>query len=109
MDLRSMTGTPASRAADAPSATPAARVPVAAAPASADPAGRAEAVDRANRLIAGVARDLRFRISGESDKAVVQVIDKETGNLVRQIPAEEMLAIANALDRMQGLMVRLKA
>jgi flagellar protein FlaG len=109
MDLRSMTGTPAARAADAASATPAARVLVAAAPESADPAGRDEAVDRANRLIAGVARDLRFQISGQTGKAVVQVIDKETGNLVRQIPAEEMLAIANALDRMQGLMVRLKA
>ncbi|MFY9314267.1 MAG: flagellar protein FlaG, partial [Burkholderiales bacterium] len=78
------------------------------APAAADPARLAEAVDRANRLIGATARDLRFQIDRETGKPVVQVIDKASGSLVRQIPAEEMIAIAKALDRMQGLVIHLK-
>lgn len=73
-----------------------------------DRAQLAEAVDRANRLIAGAARNLSFRIDQETGKPIAQVIDTETGGVVRQIPSEEMLAISRALDRMQGLMIHLK-
>ena len=73
-----------------------------------DRAHLAEAVDRANRLIAATARNLNFRIDQDTGKPVVQVIDAKTGALVRQIPSEEMLAICRALDRMQGLMLHLK-
>lgn len=68
----------------------------------------AEAVERANRLITGAASNLNFRIDQDTGKAVVRVVDAETGALLRQIPPEEMLAIAKALDRMQGLMINLK-
>ena len=42
-------------------------------------------------------------------KTVVKVVDKETGDMIRQIPSEEALAIARALDRLQGLLIRQKA
>ena len=40
---------------------------------------------------------------------VVRVVDSETRKVIRQMPTEDMLAMSKALDRLQGLMVHLKA
>jgi flagellar protein FlaG len=37
------------------------------------------------------------------------VVDAVTHEVVRQIPGEEILAIARAIDRMQGLLLKQKA
>ncbi|MBL8491536.1 MAG: flagellar protein FlaG, partial [Rhodocyclaceae bacterium] len=42
-------------------------------------------------------------------KTVVKVVDGQTGKMIRQIPSEELLAIAESIDRMQGLLLRQKA
>ena len=42
-------------------------------------------------------------------KTVIKVVDSSTHELIRQIPSEEMLEIARALDRLQGLLVHQKA
>jgi len=67
-----------------------------------------EAVDRTNHLMRAAAGNLRFRLEQDKDQARVGVIDSGSGALMRHIPSDEMLAIAKALDRMQGLMVNLK-
>jgi flagellar protein FlaG len=40
---------------------------------------------------------------------VVKVVDTETDQVIRQIPSEEMLAIARNIDRLQGLLVKQEA
>lgn len=45
---------------------------------------------------------LEFQIDQASGKTVVKIMDTTTNTLVRQIPSEEALAIADALDRMDG-------
>lgn len=52
---------------------------------------------------------LEFSIDAESDRLVVKIIDSATGELVRQIPMEEMLALAKALGRLKGLLLQTKA
>ena len=37
------------------------------------------------------------------------VIDKQDGSVLRQVPSQEMLAIAKALDQLQGLLLRNRA
>jgi flagellar protein FlaG len=49
--------------------------------------------------------NLRFRSDKESGIEVIQVIDAASGELVRQIPAEELLNIAKALRDLKGLLV----
>jgi Uncharacterized flagellar protein FlaG len=49
---------------------------------------------------------LRFEIDEVTNRVVTQVIDKETGELIRQMPTEEVLRFARALDRLQGVFVR---
>jgi len=52
---------------------------------------------------------LEFSMDPETGRTVVKIIDSATGELVRQIPMEEMLALAKSLDRLQGLLFHTKA
>jgi flagellar protein FlaG len=53
--------------------------------------------------------DLRFSVDDESGETVVRITDAKTGDLVRQIPSEEAIAIAKDLDRLNGLLLRQQA
>lgn len=65
-------------------------------------------VAAANLSMQSVATNLKFEKDSSSGKTVVRVIDSETQQVLRQMPSEEMLAMSNALDRLQGLIVHLK-
>ena len=56
-----------------------------------------------------VSNGLDFSIDDSTGKSIVRITDGETGELIRQIPSEEILAIAQSLDKMQGLLLRQKA
>ena len=51
-------------------------------------------------------RCLLSRVSWRGWQTVVRVIDKQTGEVIRQMPSKELLEIAKSLDRLQGLLVR---
>lgn len=61
------------------------------------------------RVVEPVAQNLQFTIDGETGKTVIRVVDSATKEVIRQIPNEEVLAIARALDRLQGLLLKGKA
>jgi flagellar protein FlaG len=48
---------------------------------------------------------LRFEIDETTHRVITKVIDKETGDLIRQMPTEEVLRIARAIDKLQGLFI----
>jgi flagellar protein FlaG len=73
---------------------------------AADPEAVKEAVKAANDAVKAIKSELDFRVDEDTGKTVVRVVEKQTGTLIRQIPSEEMLEIAKALDRLQGLLVR---
>jgi flagellar protein FlaG len=94
--------------------TPAAHIaPVA--PAT-DPQARAaraeavqEAVTAANDAMQAIKSELQFSTDQTTGKTIVRVVDGETGEVIRQMPSKEIIEIAKALDRLQGLLVRNKA
>ena len=49
------------------------------------------------RFARAVRRELEFRVDEESGRTIITVRNKETGEIVRQIPAEEVLAMAHAV------------
>ncbi|MBE0461870.1 MAG: flagellar protein FlaG [Halomonadaceae bacterium] len=51
---------------------------------------------------------LEFDVSEESSRVVTRVIDRESGEVIRQIPAEEVLAIAERLEEIQGRLISLE-
>jgi len=53
--------------------------------------------------------DLSFSVDDETNIRVVKVIDRSTQEIIRQIPSEEMLQMAQALDKLQGLLLKQKA
>lgn len=74
-------------------------------PKTVDKAAMREAIVIANKAMQSLERGLEFSMDAESGEMLVRVIDRTTRQLIRQIPSEEMLAIARALDRMRGLLV----
>jgi flagellar protein FlaG len=67
------------------------------------------AVDKVNQALAESNRTIEFSIDPDVKTVVVKVIDQQDGTVLRQMPSQEVLNIAKALDRMQGLLVRSRA
>jgi flagellar protein FlaG len=62
------------------------------------------AAETINRQLQTVAPNLRFSVDEDTGKTVVRVVDTGTGEIIRQVPSEEVLAISRSLDRLQGLL-----
>jgi flagellar protein FlaG len=68
------------------------------------PAELEAAVRRLNELMAERHRDLAFHIDAASGRTVITVLDATTAEVVRQIPSEDVLALARALELERGLL-----
>jgi flagellar protein FlaG len=47
---------------------------------------------------------LRFEVDRETGESVVQIIDSESGKLLRQVPPEELLHVMKTLRDLKGLL-----
>jgi flagellar protein FlaG len=47
---------------------------------------------------------LEFSIHKKTGETVVKVVDKDTGKLIRQIPPQELLDLADRLEDMMGIL-----
>jgi len=106
---------------------PAARTADATAPASAEPAvvtdtparnvpqqPSAEALKGAvatlNKAMQQSNQNLEFSVDTDTHKVVVRMVDTSTGQLIRQFPSEETLAISREIEQFQqGLLLKQKA
>lgn len=57
-----------------------------------------EAVSQINNFVQSVQRDLSFSMDEGSGRTIITVIDSNSGKMVRQIPSEEVLALATYLS-----------
>lgn len=67
------------------------------------------AISAANEFIKPINSAVEFSLDKDSGATIVKVIDTATKEVIRQIPSEEMLTIAKALDKIQGLLIKQKA
>jgi flagellar protein FlaG len=58
-----------------------------------------QTVDEIRRQIAPVDQNLLFTIDKDTGKTIVRLIDSSTKEILRQIPSEELVAIARALGK----------
>ncbi len=86
-----------------PERSPAPRVKVPAAPETAMAARIQVAIDRAS---GSMSRDLDISSDPSTQRIVLRVVDHATGEVVRQFPSPEALAIAQDIDRQRGQMLR---
>lgn len=68
-----------------------------------------QAVKNVNDFVKPINNSLSFNLDQDTGQTVIKVVDLSTQEVIRQIPSEEMLAIAKALDTMKGLLVQQKA
>ena len=73
-----------------------------------DPQVLSQSVEQLNKMVQGLANGLQFSIDEESKTPVVKLVDLDTKEVIRQIPTEEAISIAQAIDRFQGLLVKEK-
>ncbi len=62
-----------------------------------------DAVESLNDFVASVQRDIRFRVDDVTGEAIVQVIDRDSDTVVRQIPSEVALQLARRLREHQSV------
>jgi len=66
-------------------------------------------VERFRSQVQSIQRDLNFSVDDSTGDVVVQVIDGDSGKVVRQIPSAEILRLTERLDEMRSLMFEAKA
>ena len=54
-------------------------------------------------------RGLKFRVDEDSGRQVVTVVDNDSGDVIRQIPSEELLAVIGRLAEATGGLIDVKA
>jgi flagellar protein FlaG len=74
-----------------------------------DPEKLETAVQEVQKFTQNLAKELQFNIDKDSGRTVVKVVDASTQEVIRQIPSEEVLAMAKALGQIQGLLIKQKA
>ncbi|QZA79201.1 flagellar protein FlaG [Deefgea tanakiae] len=70
-----------------------------------------DSVKKINETVKSLNPNVGLEFSTDEDTQIrlVKLIDIQSKEVLRQIPNEEVLAIAKALDKLQGLLVRDKA
>ena len=63
-------------------------------------------IAKINDQLESMNRSIRFSIDESTKDIVVKVVDENTGEVVMQIPPDEMLKLRERLSEMSGLLVR---
>lgn len=68
-----------------------------------------EAVNRLTKFVAANQSEINFSVDEASGIRVVKIVDRNSNEVIRQMPSEEAVALAQALDKLQGLLIKDKA
>lgn len=68
-----------------------------------------QAVQDINKSLKSLAQGLEFSVNTDTRQTVVKVIDRQTQEVIRQMPSEQALQIAKALDQVLGKLLSEKA
>ncbi|MHB1084184.1 MAG: flagellar protein FlaG [Thiobacillus sp.] len=68
------------------------------------------AVSTINKEMQQAHLNLQFSVDTDSNRTVVKMVDPSTGELIRQYPSKEILAISRSIDQFQqGLLLKQEA
>jgi len=69
----------------------------------------AKAAEQIQQFVQSMGRNLKFSIDETSGYHVVRVVNPDTGELVRQLPSEELLKISRDFQRLNNALVSQRA
>ena len=107
MNIQQLTGSAGPQPLPAPRVMGSASLPASTPPPR--PEQVQQAVEQIQRVVSLVAQNLQFTVDKGTGKTIIRVVDSQTKEVIRQIPTEEVISIARALDQMQGLLFNSKA
>ena len=61
-------------------------------------------VASANKFVEVINNKITFSIDDKTSKQIINVYDKETGQLIRKIPPDEMVALVSKLEEIAGIL-----
>lgn len=67
-----------------------------------------EPVQRINEVMRNYGVEFHLQEFEQGQRVVTRIIDRESGETIRQIPSEEVLKIAESLEQMQGRLIQLQ-
>ena len=70
-----------------------------------DPDRMAEAQEAVNAVLEHLNVQLKLSVNRDLEQVVAKIVDRDTGEVVREIPPEEMLEMAKRLEEMSGLLL----
>mgnify|MGYP000217416088 CR=1 FL=1 len=59
-------------------------------------------VEEGNKILENVGRNLQFKVDDSTKQVVMSIIDKQTGETIRQVPNEDVLALAKRMQESGG-------
>ena len=63
-----------------------------------------EAIDRINEMVSDGGRGLHFSIDDKMNTPVILVKNRESGEVIRQIPNEVVIKVAHSIDDLKGML-----
>lgn len=67
------------------------------------------AVSAIHEFVQSVRRNVNFTLEDASGRVVVKVTDASSGDIIRQIPSEEALQLAESLEEVRSLLFKAEA
>ena len=68
-----------------------------------------EMAEQMDSFVGSFTHELKFRVDEDSGRNVVTVVDKKSGDTIRQIPTEELLEVIARLAEASGGLINVKA
>ena len=65
-----------------------------------------QAAARVKEVLSGTTSRLEFEIDPHLNKVVIKILNGDSGEIIRQIPSQELLDLAKHLDGPKGVLVR---
>ncbi|TWE09701.1 flagellar protein FlaG [Pseudomonas sp. AG1028] len=67
------------------------------------------AITSIQSFVQNIQRDLNFSVDDSSGRVVVKVTDRASGDVIRQLPSEEALRLAESLEEARSLLFKAEA
>lgn len=74
-----------------------------------EPSQLNQVVAELSDMMSMMRKGLAFKVNESSGQAVVTVLDRDTGDVIRQMPSEEALKLAEKLSEVTGLLMKTEA
>jgi flagellar protein FlaG len=68
-----------------------------------------DALDQVNKTLKSMTNGVQFALDDETQIRIAKLVDVQTNEVIRQFPAQELIDLAKALDKLQGSLIQQKA